>query len=447
MWLHARSLSPNNSWSSPCFVTTCPLAVKFHLQDPRRFDHQKHALVCTIRFRLVHTRSMESPYSPGAGVPPPVMVGRDRVYGRAVELLARTESFGHPGRSPLIITGVRGVGKTVLLGAVQSHAASLGFLTAAVVVDRQGPLPTRIAAAIGEAMRPLQPNSTSSRWHRWLEWLRRLSVEVSVPGVKIGTPRDSAATARDRTADRDLVVSLLRESAELARAERPGLLLALDELHEGPDGDLSVVTGLAQELVGSPLIVIGAGLPQTPDRLMAAGSFAERFQYQRLGFLDPSDAATALLAPASSQHVNWDQDAADHVLNAAAGAPYLLQLYGDNSWRAAEPGLGSRIRLEHAQTGVSTAREELQSGLFRGRWNRASGLEQQYLRAMASQLGPDGSANTGTIAGALGRDITNLSSVRRRLIDKGLIQPTGHGRVEFSIPGFEIFIAAETDGP
>ena len=362
-------------------------------------------------------------------------------------MLARTANFGSPGRSPIIMTGVRGVGKTVLLAAIAAEATVGGFLTASVVVDRYGPLPSRLAAAVGEAMRPLQPSASTSKWRRWLDSLRRLSVEVSVPGVKITTPRDAHAERGIRAADRDQVVSLLGQSAELARAERPGLLLLLDELHEGPDVDLSVVTGLAQELVGSALVVIGAGLPQTPDKLMAAGSYAERFQYQRLGFLSPPDAATALLAPAAAARVGWDHSAADHVLSAADGAPYLIQLYGDAAWRSARPGPGDRIHLEHARHGVAAAREELAEGMFRGRWNRASRLERQYLRAMATNLANDGTAGSGAVAAALGRDITNLSAVRRRLIDKGLVQPAGHGRIEFSIPGFERFVLDETVGP
>lgn len=389
---------------------------------------------------------MESPYTPGAGVSPPVLVGRAQAYARAAEMLARTANFGTPGRSPIILTGVRGVGKTVLLGAITAQAAVGGFLTASVVVDRHGPLPGRLAAAVGEALRPLRPNASTSKWRRWLDSLRRLSVEVSVPGVKITTPRQAHTEPGKRAADRDQVISLLAQSAELARAERPGLLLALDELHEGADVDLSVVTGAAQELVGSALVLVGAGLPQTPDRLMAAGSYAERFQYQRLGFLSPPDATTALLAPAAAARVAWDQDAADHVLVAADGAPYLIQLYGDAAWRAAQPQPGGRIQMAQARTGVATAREELTEGMFRGRWNRASQLERQYLRAMADHLTADGTAGTGAVAAALGRDITNLSAVRRRLIDKGLVQPAGHGRIEFSIPGFDTFVQTEAEG-
>ena len=268
---------------------------------------------------------------------PPVLEGREQAHARAAELLARTANFGSPGRSPVILTGVRGVGKTVLLNAITAQASTNGFVTAAVVVDRHGPLPSRLAAALGEAMRPLQPTGSSSKWRRWLEYLRRLQVEVTVPGVKIATHgKEPSEVHREQATARDQLVSLLAQSADLARATRPGLLLAWMSCMRVLTS-MGAVTGVAQELVGSALVVIGAGLPQTPNRLMAAGSYAERFQYQRLGFLSPVDAATALLAPAAASRVAWDQDAADHVLGAADGAPYLLQLYGDAAWRLAGP--------------------------------------------------------------------------------------------------------------
>lgn len=196
--------------------------------------------------------------------------------------------------------------------------------------------------------------------------------------------------------------------------------------------------------MGAPLVIIDAGLPNTPDRLMAAGSYAERFQYQVLGPLPPPDAAAALLIPATARSVTWNQDAAELVLSRAAGAPYLIQLYADAAWRAAQPLVGGHIDLDHARSGIASATQELHSGLFRGRWNKASALEQQYLAVIARHLDTGGSAGTATVAAALGRTTSQLSYIRTRLLDKGLIQPSGHGRVAFSLPGFEHFVTEET---
>lgn len=108
-------------------------------------------------------------------------------------------------------------------------------------------------------------------------------------------------------------MALVAESARLAAQDRPGLVLAFDEVQEGPGGDLAVVNALAQELVATPLVVLGAGLPQTPERLMQAGSHAERFTYLTLDPLSPPEATAALLVPAAARQVGWDRDAAEHV--------------------------------------------------------------------------------------------------------------------------------------
>lgn len=130
---------------------------------------------------MSHYGAVTSPYAPGAGVAPPLLAGRDAVRARATEMCARTTNFGSPGRSPLILTGVRGVGKTVTLRAVTDDAADHGFIVVRTTVDRHGSLTRRIAAGVAEALAPLQPAS-GQRWKTWKSRLSRLSVEVSVPG-------------------------------------------------------------------------------------------------------------------------------------------------------------------------------------------------------------------------------------------------------------------------
>jgi len=388
---------------------------------------------------------VDSPYGPGAGVMPPLLAGRDAERARAVDLLIRTEHFASPGRSPLILTGVRGVGKTVTLRAIADDATRRGFVAAHITVDRRGPLAERIAAAVAEQVSQTDGIKPSgSQWRRWRELLGRLSVEVSVAGVvKIARPSPSTGTAVPQS-DQDALIGLLANSSRLLREhQRPGLLLTLDELQEAPETDLAALAAAMQDLPDAPLVVICAGLPHTPDRLMAAGSFSERFQYQVLGPLDQVDANAALLVPATARGVGWDHDAADLILSNAAGAPYLIQLYGDAAWRHANPPPRGRVRLEHAKAGIRTATTELHSGLFRGRWNRASALEQQYLSAIAACLGPDGTAETHAVSARLSRTPAQLSYLRSRLLDKGLITAAGRGKVGFTLPGFDAFVAEQ----
>lgn len=391
---------------------------------------------------------MESPYGPGAGVMPPLLVGREAIRSRALELLVRTEQFRSPGRSPLILTGVRGVGKTVTLRAMRDEAGRRRFIGVGVTATRHLPLVPVIAAAVAEQVARTRGLRSDRRWHRFAEQLARANIEVSVAGVvKVG--RTAPALPLGQTwppgAHDDLLAGVLADSAALIVGHgRPGLCLTVDEIQDGDEPGLAQLTTAAQQLVDAPLILIGAGLPQTPDKLMGAGSFAERFQYQQLDPLSPAESAAALLIPAQQAGVTWERSAADLVLGHAQGSPYLVQMFADAAWRQADPQPGGGIGLVAARAGLAAARHELHTGLFRGRWNRATGAERGFLTAMAGHLAPDRTASIGDIATALGKPQTQISYLRSRLLDKGLIAAPMRGRLAFTMAGFEDFVAEQS---
>lgn len=385
---------------------------------------------------------MDSPYAPGAGLMPPLLAGRETVQARSLELLVRTEQFHAPGRSPLILTGVRGVGKTVSLRAVADEARRRRFIVAAVTATRHSTLVDQIASTIAEQIASTKGMRGDRRWHRWTERLAKMNIEVTVAGVvKLGR----TVASRGPTDGRDLLIGVLAESATLVHAhDHPGLCLTIDEIQDAAEADLAQLTTAAQQLIDAPLILIGAGLPQTPERLMAAGSFAERFQYQQLDPLTPPEAAAALLIPAQHAGVFWDQPAADLVLNQSQGSPYLVQMYGDAAWRHANPAAGGRITYLHAQAGLISARHELHTGLFRGRWNRATPAEQDFMTAMSSAAAPDGTAAIADIATALSKPQNQISYLRSRLLDKGLIASPHRGRLAFTMTGFNEFVTEQS---
>jgi len=385
---------------------------------------------------------MDSPYAPGAGLMPPLLAGREAVQARSLELLVRTEQFNAPGRSPLILTGVRGVGKTVSLRAIAGEAIRRKFIVAAVTATRHTTLIDQIASTIAEQVASTKGMRGDRRWHRWTERLAKMNIEITVAGVvKLGRTVPSNLLQDGG----DLLVGILADSAALVRGhDHPGLCLTVDEIQDAAEADLAQLTTAAQQLVDAPLIFIGAGLPQTPERLMAAGSFAERFQYQQLDPLTPPEAAAALLIPAQHAGVFWDQPAADLVLNLSQGSPYLIQMYGDAAWRHANPAAGGRITYLHAQAGLISARHELHTGLFRGRWNRATPAERDFMTAMAAATAVDGTSAIADIAAALGKPQNQISYLRSRLLDKGLITSPYRGRLAFTITGFDQFVTDQS---
>ena len=335
------------------------------------------------------------------------------------------------------------MGKTVSLRAIANEAGRRKFIVAAVTATRHTTLIDQIASTIAEKIAAAKGMRGDRRWHRWTERLAKMNIEVTVAGVvKLGRTVPPGLLQDGRG---DLLVGILADSAALVHDhDHPGLCLTVDEIQDAAEADLAQLTTAAQQLVDAPLIIIGAGLPQTPERLMAAGSFAERFQYQQLDPLTPPEAAAALLIPAQHAGVYWDQPAADLVLNQSQGSPYLIQMYGDAAWRHANPPAGGRISYLHAQTGLVTARHELHTGLFRGRWNRATPAERDFMTAMAAATEADGTTPIAAIATSLGKPQNQISYLRSRLLDKGLITSPYRGRLAFTMTGFDQFVTDQS---
>jgi hypothetical protein len=177
---------------------------------------------------------------------------------------------------------------------------------------------------------------------------------------------------------------------------------------------------------------------------MAAGSFAERFTYRVLHHLTDAEATQALLNPAADLGVRWSREAATLVLGAAQGSPYLIQLYGNSTWRVAAPSSGGTLEEVAAVRGLHEGREELAGGLFRGRWHKASAGERRMLAAVASSADSAGIATTAAVSAAMGQSTQQLSTTRARLIDKGLLHAPGRGLLAFTMPGFDDFVREQT---
>ena len=195
----------------------------------------------------------------------------------------------------------------------------------------------------------------------------------------------------------------------------------------------------------TPLLVLAAGLPTTPELVMAAASFTERFDFRTLGRLDRPDAERALLEPALQHQVRWDQAAADHAIDAAGGSPYLVQYIGDETWNHAHPEAGAVITVHHVTAAIADVRDNLEAGMFRGRWQKTTTAEKTVLLAIAATTGNTGTARTTDVSKVLDVDTRAWSMARQSLIDKGLVEPAGYGRIRFTMPGFGDYLATLTN--
>lgn len=381
-----------------------------------------------------------NPYTPGQL--PRILAGRTAEMRRIEGLLARVATFGELGGPLLVFHAPRGIGKTSLLRAGQRRAAESGFVTAWVACSRQQPVLAEIAHSIGRALERADAVPAGAAGSRWRGQLERLTVEVGLPGAKV----QAEVSRREATAPPHAAIgvleSLLHDAAAAVRARGgAGLLLLLDELHTASPDEMSVLLNTLQNLDGeradNPLTAVAAGLPVTPEALTRAATFGERSTFVSLDVLSDDDARAALVAPADAEGVRWSADALAAIATESRGYPYLIQLLGSTTWDAADPAVGDELTLAAVQQGLPVARDQL-AAMHRARWGAASRLEQQFLAAMAAA--GDGNVTRAAIAAGMGVDSRAISVPRERLIDKGVIEPVGHGLVRFTLPGFGAFV-------
>ena len=389
---------------------------------------------------------MDSPYKPGFGARPAVLVGRERQLARAEAVLTRVANSGEAGTS-VVFTGARGLGKTVTLGVIGDRARARGFVVATVTLDRVSDNVQMLATAVGEAVAPLHrgERAGSAFWAKVKDRLGALSIEVNAGVVKIVTDAPDHTPRATVTVQRQVLADLLQNAARAARErEHHGLVLLLDEFQEPSVEELVVLANAIQDACkasATPLAIFAAGLPQTPELVMEAASFTERFDFRSLGRLDADAAQRALLEPALDLKVHWDTDAAELAVLQAGGSPYLIQLIGEEAWMQARPEAGTSIRRQHVEAAAVEVGDNLDNGMFRGRWAKATPVEKAVIVAIADSAGTDGVATTGDISTVLGVQARQWSMARQSLIDKGMIEPVGHGRLRFTMPGFAGFVA------
>jgi AAA ATPase domain len=395
---------------------------------------------------------VRNPYAPGAGQRPPELAGRDTeldAFDVVLERIAR----GRPERS-LVLTGLRGVGKTVLLNTMRSAAVRARWGTGKLEARPDQPLRRPLAAALHLAVRELAPRQRDEA-DQVLGVLKSFAMKEEV-GAGRGTARlrdrwqpgidVAAVSGRADSGDIEIdLVELLTDLGGLAADCGRGIAVFIDEMQDlGPD-DVSALCAAAHEIsqTGLPLIVVGAGLPHLPAVLSASKSYSERlFRYARIDRLDPEAADRALRTQAQDEGADWAPDALAAMYAATAGYPYFVQAYGKVAWDVAP---SSPIGLDDVRVAAPEAEAELAVGFVGSRYERATPAEREYLRAMADLAVPDGTGAvpavedavpTSAIADLLKRKPQSLSPARDALIKKGLVYSSERGRIAFTVPHF-----------
>ena len=382
---------------------------------------------------------VRNPYAPGAGTPPPELAGRDELRETIRIALERVRA-GRPTKSILMV-GLRGVGKTVLLDRMRDDAEASGIHTIRVEAPESRSLPAILAPQLRQGLLRLSRIAKAKEFaQRALRGLAGFAkaLKMKYQDIEVGLDFDPEPGLADNGDLEHDLQALLEVTGVAAKEAGTALAIFVDELQYVEEEELAaLITALHRTAQRSlPVVLVGAGLPQLPGRMGRAKSYAERlFDFPQVGPLSQAAARIAIAKPASDQGVNVTEDALERIFQETHGYPYFLQEWGKHSWDAA---VASPISLHDVELASKAAIAALDESFFRVRFDRLTPLEKKYLRAMA-ELGP-GPHRSGDISDQLNREVTSLGPTRSQLIAKGMIWSPSHGDTAFTVPSFDEFM-------
>jgi hypothetical protein len=383
--------------------------------------------------------SLRNPFAPGAGTPPPELAGREEILRKAEVALGRIR-LGRPSKSLLLI-GLRGVGKTVLLNRIQDIANEQKYQTVFLEADEDKGLASILVPAIRSLLLSLDRfEKVSERVKHALRVLKSFAraLKVRYGEIEIGLdidPERGSADSGDLETD---LPELLFVVAQAAMDRGTAIAIIIDEMQYLDETELSALIKAIHRIAQRqlPLVLAGAGLPQLVGLTGRAKSYAERlFEFPEVGPLRPDDARNALEEPVHREQVAFEPRALEEIIKVTKGYPYFLQEWGYQSWELAR---SSPIDVATVRAATEVAIKRLDESFFRVRFDRLTPREKEYLRAMA-ELGPK-PHRSGDIADLLGVRVQSVAPLRSGLIHKGMIYSPAHGDTAFTVPLFDEFL-------
>ena len=382
---------------------------------------------------------VSNPFAPGAGTPPPELAGRDDLREMVRVAIERVRR-GLPTKSILMV-GLRGVGKTVLLDRMRDDAEAAGIHSVRIEAPESRSLPALLAPQLRQALLRLSRNEQArdlaQRALRALAGFAK-ALKIKYQDIEVGVDFDPEPGLADNGDLEHDLQALLEAVGAAAQKAGTALVLFIDELQYVEEDQLAaLITALhrtAQRRL--PVVLVGAGLPQLRGRMGQAKSYAERlFDFPEIGALVGEAPRIAIRKPAAAQGVEIDEEALRRIVQETHGYPYFLQEWGKHAWDTA---VASPITLRDVDLASKAAVAALDESFFRVRFDRLTPVEKKYLRAMA-ELGP-GPHRSGDVAEKLDRKVTSLGPTRNQLIAKGMVWSPSHGDTAFTVPLFDEFM-------
>ena len=384
-------------------------------------------------------KALANPYAPGAGYPPPELAGRDGILDNA-GLAIKMSQTGKPARSVMLV-GLRGVGKTVLLNEIQAMADNDGAFTDFIEVSKNAPLSVTIVATLRSALLKLdRMKGVSENVKKGLRVLKSFvgAVKVKYGDVEFSVDvEEEVGVADSGTLSRDLA-ELFLAAGEAAKARKSSIVILIDEIQNLAEDEFEALIMAIHRVDQKrlPLLIFGAGLPTLVKLSGDAKSYAERlFDYPDIGSLKEPDARRALITPAEDADVSFNEDAIALILKQTKGYPYFLQEWGYQCWKTASK---SPITKKDVVNASKAAIERLDDNFFKSRYARLADPQKEYLHAMA-ELGP-GPHKSGDIAKQMGKTSQKVAFIRDALIQNGMVYSPKYGHAAFTVPLFDEFM-------
>ncbi len=389
---------------------------------------------------------VKNPFSPGAGTPPPELAGRAEILDDILIALERVKN-GRSEKSVMLV-GLRGVGKTVLLGEIQQLAENSGYRVAFIEAHesrQKKPLPELLIPHLRKILLGLnrgeQISEKVKKGFRVLQsFVGRLRAKTP-EGFELYWSSDTEPGEGD-SGDLEVdLASLFVSIGEAAKDRRTAVAIIIDELQYLDEVELSAIIMAVHRISqrSLPLILIGAGLPQLVGKSGNSKSYAERlFAFPEVGALTKGDAVVALQNPVKELGVSFTDQALDEIYKITKGYPYFLQEWGYHAWNVAKQ---SPITITDINQAGQLSIANLDKNFFRVRFDRLTPTEKKYVRALA-EFGAS-PQRSGDIASKLGKSVEAVAPTRSQLINKGMVYSPAHGDTAFTVPLFEEFLMRE----
>ena len=384
---------------------------------------------------------IRNPFSPGAGTPPPELVGRDALLEDAEVLFARVKL--KRAEKSLLLTGLRGVGKTVLLNEMARRAAAkYQYETISFELREETSVSTLLIPELKKLLYRLNVmENLGNKARRAIAVLKSFINGIRVKtdsGIEYGIDIDAENGSADSGDIGIDMPNLLIAVAEAAEERKTCIALFIDEIQFMPAKELEalIISMHKMQQLQLPMVLVGAGLPILFSLVGDSKSYAERlFNFPYIGPLSREESIKAVRDPITAEGECIDEDALEEIYCTTIGYPYFLQEWGYQTWNMTE---SSPITLDDVKKASASATIRLDENFFRVRFARLTPKEKTFLRAMAET--DEDTCRTSSVAESLGKKMSDITAIRSSLIRKGMIYSPSHGHIAFTVPLFSAFM-------